>query len=407
MLKGEAFIHRDQPGDNYVFMKCEEKHVSENIQGFTQMRKRIVVFIGLVLILSSWNIAQSSQRMLLRFRAEGTMQALGIYGPAGVTVKAEGFAHLFPGSQGKVTGDGVISVTMDFNYPKTGVVSISQLKGDGPLEVVGQKEGKFLRFYFKPNDIPCKGEIIVNYPAPMGTQKEPYEDHFDPNVLAPGEQPGAKIELKNGAVETFSFGPKSYAGGRQNVSWTTDFTIHNLEQWNVTIEGEEIDSTQPPIKNKKLKTKSKELPVALKYHWKLTGEFFLIGSSGAKEYYDGYVLSSKIYAEIVFDFYDLYRWSEISSEEFWDEEDLINQTINGKVSGNNVQLGWPKFTPKNSFSLAPRLSYLGQARHRKDFKSAEFMGYLSREKLPLVDGQVVMRTQPNWLEYRITLKKLK
>lgn len=377
-----------------------------NLQELTQMVKKFVVYLGLLSIVTSGSFAQSGQRMVLRFRSEGSMQAMGLYGPAGVTVKAEGYAYLVPGTQGKFTGEGGISVTMDFNYPKTGAVSISQLKGDGPLDVVGETEGKFLRFYFKHRNIPCKGEIVINAPAPMGTQKEPYEDTFDPHVLAPGEQPGAKIELKDGAAGTFSFGPKSYAGGKQNVSWETDFALHDVEQWNVVVEGEEIDTTQPPIKNPKLKTKSKELPVALKYHWKLTGEFFIIGSGGAREYYDGYVLFSQIYSEIVFDFYDLYRWSELESTEFWDAEDLINQTIDGKVSGNIVQLGWPKFIPKNSFSLAPRLSYLGQVRHRKDFKSAEYIGYISREKLPLVDGQVIIRSAPDWLKYKITLKKL-
>jgi hypothetical protein len=369
------------------------------------MKKRFAFFLAISLIFPLGSFAQGGRKMILRFRSEGTMQAMGIYGQAGVTVKTEGFTHLIPGPQGKFTGDGVISVTMDFNHPKTGTMSISQLIGEGPLEVVGQKEGQFLRFYFKHGNIPCKGELVVNYPAPMGAQKEPYEDNFDPNTLAPGEQPGAKIELKNGAVETFSFGPKSYGGGRQNVSWTTDFTIHNLEQWSVVVEGEETDTTQPPIKNKKLKTEKKQLPVALKYHWKLTGEFFLIGSKEAREYYDGYVLSSKIYPEIVFDFYDLYRWSELPGED-WDEEDLINQTIGGKVSGNDVQLKWPSFTPKNSWSLAPRLSYLGQVRPQKNFKSGEFIGYISKEKIPLVDGQVVMMEVPTWLKYRITLKKL-
>jgi hypothetical protein len=372
------------------------------------MKKSFVFFLAILITFPFASFAQSGQKMILRFRSEGTMQALGIYGPAGVTIKAEGFAHLIPASQGKFTGDGVISVTMDFNYPETAAVSISQLKGEGPLEVVGEAEGKFLRFYFKHSSIPCKGEIVVNAPAPMGTQKEPYEDNFDPHVIAPGEEPGAKIELRDSAGTTFSFGPESYAGGRQNVSWTSDFTIHNLEQWNVVVEGEETDTTQPPIKNKKLKTKSKELPVALKYHWKLTGEFFIIGREEAREYYDGYVLSADIDTGIVFDFYDLYRWSEITSEELlMFGDDFVNQTIGGTVSGNNVQLRWPALTPKNVYSLAPRLSYLGNVRHRREFKSGEIIGYISSEKLPLADGHVVEKSVFDWLKYKISLKRIK
>jgi hypothetical protein len=291
---------------------------------------------------------------------------------------------------------------MDFNYQKTGLVSISQLKGYGPLEVVGKKEGKFLRFYFKRGSIPCKGEIVVNYPPPMGTQKESYEDQFNPQVIAPGEDPGAKIEWRNSAGAELSYGPESYGGGVQNASWKSEFVLHNVEQWKIVVKGEETDNMQPPIKNKKLKTQGKELPVAAKYEWDLTGEFYILGVEGAREYYEGRVLSSVITSGIVFDFDDLYRWNEIPDTETWDTEG----TIGGKVSGNIVQLQWPKFLPKSSYSFVPRLSYLGQERPRRNFKSGEFMGYLSSEKLPLVDGQIVINEVFDWLKYRITLKKI-
>jgi hypothetical protein len=175
-----------------------------------------------------------------------------------------------------------------------------------------------------------------------------------------------------------------------------------VEQWKIVVKGEETDNMQPPIKNKKLKTQGKELPVAAKYEWDLTGEFYILGVEGAREYYEGRVLSSVITSGIVFDFDDLYRWNEIPDTETWDTEG----TIGGKVSGNIVQLQWPKFLPKSSYSFVPRLSYLGQERPRRNFKSGEFMGYLSSEKLPLVDGQIVINEVFDWLKYRITLKKI-
>ena len=370
------------------------------------MKKRIAVLLAIFLFYPLASLAQSGQRMVLTFRTQGTMQALGLYGPAGVTVKAEGFAYLIPGSQGKFTGAGTIYVTMDFNYPKTGVVSISQLKGEGPLDVVGETEGKFLRFYFKHHNIPCKGEIVITAPAPMGTQKEPYEDNFDPHVIAPGEQPGAKIELKDGATGTFNFGPKSYAGGKQNVSWKTDFTLDGVELWRVSVEGYEIDNAQPPIKNSKLQNKSKELPVAMKYEWKLVGEFSIIGKGGARQFYEGQIFSAIINPRVVFDYHDLYRWDEMPCKESWDAEDLNGQAIGGKVIGNTVQLKWPEIHPMECYSLFPLKSYLGRLRPRKEFDSVEFLGYITREKLPLVDGQVVTRSISDWLKYKITLIKI-
>jgi hypothetical protein len=355
--------------------------------------------------LASWS--QSGQRMVLTVRSQGAIKMLGPYGPAGATVKTEGFAYLIPGSQGIFSGIGELYVTMDVDYQKTGVFSISQLKGEGPLEVVGETEGKFLRFYFKHGSIPCKGEITVNAPAPMGTYKEPYEDSFDPHVLAPGEQPGMKIELKDGATGTFSFGPESYGGGVQIISWKTDFTLDGAELWRVGIEGEEIDTTQLPIKNSKLQSKNKELPVAVKYKWQLIGEFTILRKGSARQYYEGQVFSVEIDHDILFDQLDLYRWAKTPCKATWTKEDFAGQPIDGEVSGNYVRLKWPEFHPRECYSLIPRKSYLGQLRFRREFDSAEFIGYISREELPLVDGQVITGGMSDWLKYKITLTKLK
>jgi hypothetical protein len=370
------------------------------------MKRKFLWILVIFLIQPLATFAQGGQRMVLTLRSQGTMQVTGLYGPAGVTVRAEGYAYLVPGTQGKFAGSGNIYVTMDFNYPKTGVVSVSQLKGEGPLDVVGETEGKYLRFYFKHGNISCKGEIVVNAPAPMGTQKEPYEDNFDPHVIAPGVQPGAKIELKDGATGTFNFGPRSYAGGSQTASWKTDFTLDGAELWRVAVEGEEIDTTQSPIRNKRLQNKSKELPIAMQYKWKLIGEFALIGKGSARQYYEGQIFSANIDPVIRFDHWDLYRVEKMQRDDDWDQDDLMGQPIGGKVSGNTVQLKWPEFNALERYVCLPTKSYLGKVPHRPNFESREFIGYISREKLPLVNGQVVTGSQSNWLKYKITLTKL-
>lgn len=365
-----------------------------------------IVLFGFFWIMTHSTFAQSSQRMVLTFQSEGSMQAMGVYGPAGVKVKSEGYAYLNSEGRGKFTGIGTIYVTMEFNYPKTGVVGITPVKGEGSFSVVGETEGKFLRFYFKHGNIPCKGEIIVNAPAPLGTYKEPYEDHFDPHVLAPGEQPGVKIELKDGATETFTYGPESYAGGTQTASWKTDFTLDGAELWRIGIEGEEIDTTESPIRNAKLKNENKELPIAMQYKWKLVGEFSIIGKGGARQYYEGQIFSASIDTVILFEHWDLYRVEGMQREDDWNSDDLVGQPIDGKVSGNTVQLKWPEFNALERYVCIPRLTYLGKVPHRPNFESKEFIGYISREKLPLVDGQVITGGVSDWLKYKITLIKL-
>ncbi len=72
-----------------------------------------------------------------------------------------------------------------------------------------------------------------------------------------------------------------------------------------------------------------------------------------------------------------------------------------------MRLKWPEFHPRECYSLIPRKSYLGQPRFRREFDSAEFIGYISREELPLVNGQVITGGMSDWIKYKITLTKLK
>ena len=137
----------------------------------------------------------------------------------------------------------------------------------------------------------------------------------------------------------------------------------------------------------------------------MTGEFFLVGE--AREYYDGHVISSDIYSETIFEFPDLYRWTEMTNDEDLAAEDITGQKINGEMSDDSIQLVWPKCTPKSVFSLAPRLSYLGSTSYRKAFKSGEFIGHISRLNVPLVDGQVVTGGVLDWLKYKITYTRIK
>ena len=144
----------------------------------------------------------------------------------------------------------------------------------------------------------------------------------------------------------------------------------------------------------------------MQYTWRLIGEFSIIGKGNAREYYDGQVFSTDITPLLQFKHTDLYRAEKLQSKEVWEEGDLDGQPIEGKVSGNSVRLKWPEFHPKESYSFIPRKSYLGQLRPRVDFDSGEFLGYVSREDLPLVDGQVVTGSMLDWLKYKITLKKI-
>jgi hypothetical protein len=236
----------------------------------------------------------------------------------------------------------------------------------------------------------------------MGTKKEPAVFNFDPASLAPGEKSGVKIELKDGATQTINFGPDV---SQHITSFKTEFKLNGIELWRVLIEGEEIDTTESPIRNPRLKNENKELPIAMKYKWKLVGEFYIVGKGDNREYYEGWIFFVNIEPVIQFDHWELYRVEKIKGKDNWDTENLISEPISGKVIGNTVQLKWPEFNSPEYYMCIPRKSYLGNVPYRPNFDSTEFLGYVSREQLPLVDGKVITAGISDWLKYKITLKK--
>ncbi|MCJ7681616.1 MAG: hypothetical protein MUP70_12880 [Candidatus Aminicenantes bacterium] len=372
------------------------------------MKNRIkIVLPVLIWLFSLASPADAVDRMLLTFRSEGSMMGAGLYGPAGITVNTEGYVYLVPGQQGRFTGSGTITISMKYTTPQQDTVSITPLKGEGSFDVEAVQEGTFLKFYFKSREIPCKGDIIVNYPAPMGQQKKPFETNFDPAVLAVGREPGVKIEMKDGAQTSTPIDVPSTAKGMQSVHQRVDFWLNDIEMWRVVVEGEELDTTESPIRNSKLKTSPKELPIAMRYKWKLVGEFSVIGKGSGREYYDGDIFSGNIDPVLEFKHEDLYQVTRLPGKDQWDVDDLIGVSIGGKVSGVSVRLKWPEFTVPEPYLCTPNKSYLGKVPYRPRFESMEMMGYLSKENLTLVDGTVINGGASDWLKYTITLKKIK
>jgi len=302
---------------------------------------------------------------------------------------------------------------MNFKYSPNPAMSISPLKGQGDLIVKGRKKGKYLNFWFEHGKIPCKGIITINYPPPMGTEKKEYVNDFDPNTLAQKSTDDMftlfDIELKDGAEKVVDYSSMSANTAPQTFSGKTTFHLDGIESWRISVKGEETDSLQAPIDNPRLKAKTGELPITMKFTWNLIAEFSTLGQGASRTYYDGYVFSSILDHTLIFEYDNLYNCSEKKCEGSQDLDiDFTGEKIDGKVTGNTVQLKWPNHVPLTCVTCVPlSIGKLGEKVYERTFKSSEFLFSLSGEKIPLEDGKVINRSKGDWFNYKITIIKLK
>jgi hypothetical protein len=234
---------------------------------------------------------------------------------------------------------------------------------------------------------------------PHISQNKPYVSTFDPHTLAPGgpeSESGVTIELRDGATGAIDI---------PGLGKTT-FTLYGVEQWRVTVAGTETDKLQPFIKNDKLRNESKELPIAVRFEWKLVGEFSVIGRGTNRSFMDGSVFLATLNEALQFKYKELYDCRQEECNDRREIADLVGQSLGGSVSGNSVRIKWPQFFAVYCIWCRPLQLYLGGLPYRAKFEAREFMDRISREDLPLTDGRVVNGGEQDWMKYKITLKKL-
>jgi hypothetical protein len=368
-----------------------------------------LLFFILFYSVSSQTLAQSEQKLYLSFNSTLSMKAGGPYGTAGMDIKSEGFVYLNPQKDGTFSGIGEIYITMIYLNSSNPAISLSPLKGQGSIQGKAKKKGKYLNFWFEHGEIPCKGIMTLKYPHPVGTKKEEFVQNFDPHTLAQRSYDDSfsvfDIELKDGAEKVVDY--SSMPQTPQAFSGKTTFYLAGIESWRISIIGEEIDYLQPHIDNPFLKETAGELPISMKFNWKLIVDFSTLGKGISRSYYDGNIFSFTLDPGIIFQHNDLYRCTQKECENS-PSLDFTGERINGNVSGNTVQLEWPLYVPLRCVTCVPlRIGNLGEKVYERIFESAEFLFSLSKEKIPLQHGEVINRTKENYLKYKITLTKIK
>lgn len=318
-------------------------------------------------------------------------------GQAGWETEAKGEVYLQAQPNGKFSGVGNMSVTYRLLVSPNPYFKYSTLIGQGNFVAKGVKEGNNLRFWFESKNIPMKGTLTISMPHISKT--EPYETTFDPHNLAPGDPlpgNGVMIELKDGATAAIDVP----GAGK------TDFSLYGVETWQVKVVGEETDNSRPYIQNPKLTNESKELPIAIRFEWDIVGEFTVAGKRGGRRYLNGQIFSAAVDPLLQFERRDLYRCEPFECEDRKNPADLEGLAIEGTATGNSVRLRWPEFFPVECILCTPIKTYLGRVVYRQKFGTKEFMEAISREELPLVDGNVIKGEIQDWMRFTITLRKI-
>ncbi len=370
--------------------------MKEKLARLASISVYLVSIFGFYFIFAPTASGQNDDNLVLIVESRITLKP-AVPGQAGWDTKVKGEAYLNAQPNGRFAGTGELSVTYDFLHSPNPYFKYSTMTGRGSFHVKGIKEGKNLRFWFERGNIPVEGTLTVNLPPVSETK--PYVAAFDPHTIAPGGpelESGVTIELRDGATGAIEV---------PGVGKTT-FTLYGVELWRVSVVGEETDRGQPFIQNDKLRNDSKQLPIAVQFKWKLIGEFTVIGKGSNRSFLNGQVFSALIDPVLLFEHDDLYKCQQEECSDVKNPDDLVSQTIGGSVSGNAVRLKWPEFFPVECIWCRPQKLYLGGLPYRATFGTKEFMERISREELPLADGNALNGGIQDWMKYTITLKKL-
>ena len=184
-----------------------------------------------------------------------------------------------------------------------------------------------------------------------------------------------------------------------------------MEKWQVNVEGWETDNLRPPIKFKAPNKPEIEIPISVTVDWKLQATFDLAKTKNSRIFKGGGIAQAAVTPKILMDRPDLCTCSLTNCPGKTGPPDASKLAscpfTYGEVKGNNVQLTWPEFSTETCVFCVPYRSYSGKVSYKHEFGGKNFMFWLSRELLPLKDGAIVTGRLPTWMDYKITLKKIK
>ncbi len=192
-----------------------------------------------------------------------------------------------------------------------------------------------------------------------------------------------------------------------NALVTIQFGEEEIETWRIRIEGWEKDAAHPAIEYQDPSGVLQSLPVVVDFQWLLEGQFQIGKRKQTRNYKGGNITQTALTPRLIFGDRELYRCEFVDCPDQTDITVMEGAYIDGALSGNSIRLTWPTYYPAACVLCTPRVSYIEKASYREQFGTKEFIRRISQETLPLRDGHTVSGGIGDWLDFKITLTKLK
>jgi hypothetical protein len=215
----------------------------------------------------------------------------------------------------------------------------------------------------------------------------------------------AQKELKEGEYkDTLIF--TNMTNGKGNTSRAVKLEKSELQCWQVTVTGFEVDDSMTPTSYKDKDETIKSLIKKVRFDWKLGGSFILLKEKGVWIFKSGKVTSASVLPIPEFAPSGIYQCQVVVCPKKAPITSLVGSSIFGHVSGGNIQLHWPPAMPSGCLQCKTNAAGLPKTPYEAEFQSVDFTTQIGLESHPLKDGYTMTFTKKKWLQYTISLKKL-
>jgi hypothetical protein len=233
-------------------------------------------------------------------------------------------------------------------------------------------------------------------------------------TLAPKEQKTITISINKAQALSLSSGVyndsvsfTNATNGSGNTSRPAELKIEEEQRWQVTVSGFEVDDSMAPTSYKDKDETTKSLIKKVRFDWKLGGSFILRKEKGVWTFKSGKVTSASVSPIPEFAPSGIYQCQVVVCPKKAPITSIVGSSIFGHVSGGNIQLHWPPAIPSGCVQCKTNAAGLPKTPYEAEFQSVDFTTQIGLESHALKDGYSRTFTKKKWLQYTLSLKKLK
>ncbi len=199
-----------------------------------------------------------------------------------------------------------------------------------------------------------------------------------------------------------------YYAIRGTVKVEVDFAEEETEDWLLSVEGKETDTTPSILGPLDAGAKLKPGPLSVEFNWSLAAKVTTRKRKGTRTFLEAIVTRFVQTPNLIYQAGDPYRYDLVpcqGQDTSAQASKMVGMALSGDIQGDTLGIKWP-FLPARACVRGTRLkSSGGPAAPRKELGSQEFTERVSGERLPLRDGAAKTGSIKGLATYKITLKK--